>query len=330
MAELLSVVVPVYREAGTLVELRDRIAAVVDALVPPLNLEIIFVNDGSIDDSLTVLYSLVGEDPRTALVDLSRNFGHQIAVTAGLDHASGDAAVIIDADLQDPPEVIAPMVDAWRGGADVVFGVRIQRQGETRMKRLTASLFYRLLRRLSDADIPVDSGDFRLVSRRVLEVLGEAREEGRYLRGLIAWAGFRQVPLPYARAPRGAGESGYTLRKLLRLASAGIVGFSEKPLRLALQLGAAVVLLSAALLGWIVALRIVRPNDVVPGFAALMSAILFLGGVQLLCLGVAGEYIGQIIREVRRRPLYVVRERVNLPPAATIGGRPDSPRQEPA
>lgn len=302
----LSVVVPVYRERDSLDELYRRTMAALSSMPEPPMVEMIFVSDGSTDGSVDVIRALCSQDDRVKLVELSRNFGHQIAVTAGLDHANGDAAVVIDADLQDPPEVIPRMVQAWRNGADVAYGVRTVRHGESVAKRATAKLFYRLLRWLSDAELPLDSADFRLIGKPVLDVLAQAREEGRYLRGLVAWAGFSQVAIPYERDPRGAGESGYTLSKLLRLASSGIVGFSERPLRMTLQVGFVITLSASLFSFWIVIWRLLNPNAD-PGFAALMVAVLFLGGVQMLFLGVVGAYVGQILREVRGRPLYVVR-----------------------
>jgi dolichol-phosphate mannosyltransferase len=308
---LLSVVCPVYFDEDGIAELYQRLSAAVLAISPPVDHELVFVNDGSTDASLERLKALT-TDPRVRVIDLSRNFGHQLAITAGMDHARGDAVVVIDSDLQDPPEVIADMVEKWREGYRVVYGVRTHRSGETRWKLFTAKTFYRLVNRLSDTALPLDSGDFRLLDRQVVEVLREMREENRYVRGLVAWAGFRQYALPYQRDARFAGESGYTLRKQLQLAVNAVTSFSEKPLRLALQLGALVTSATALVALWIIVATLLQPERTVPGFGSLMVAILFFGGVQLLCLGAIGEYLGRVYREVKSRPLYIVAERVGF------------------
>lgn len=301
---LVSVVCPVYFEEDVIDELYRRLKAALAAVEPPVEHELVFVNDGSTDRSLERLLALT-DDPAVRVLDLSRNFGHQLAITAGMDHAAGDAVVVIDADLQDPPEVIGEMVARWREGYQVVYGVRTERAGETRWKRATAKAFYRLVNRLSDTELPLDTGDFRLLDRQVVDVLMQMREGSRYVRGLVAWTGFDQCPLPYEREARAAGESHYTARKMLQLAANGLTSFSEKPLRLALQVGTAITTLTSLFALWIV-FSTLRERTV-PGFAALMVAILFFGGVQLLSLGVVGEYVGRVYREVKQRPLYIVR-----------------------
>lgn len=310
-AKLISVVVPVYCEQEVLPEFYRRTHAMLAALPDGLSHELIFVNDGSTDRSLDVLTELQSKDPAVRIVDLSRNFGHQKAITAGIDHATGDAVVLIDADLQDPPEVIPQMIEQWRQGAHVVYGVRKRRPGESGFKLATAWAFYRLLNKLSDIRLPTDSGDFRLMDRLVVDALHEIREENRYLRGLIAWLGFTQIALPYDRDVRTAGESKYPLFKMMRLAVDGITGFSERPLRFATFLGFCVMAASALLTIWAVIARFVYP-DTQRGWASLMVAILFLGGTQLLSVGILGEYIGRIYRESKRRPLYVVKKKIGI------------------
>lgn len=310
-ANVVSVVVPVYCEQEVLPEFYRRAHAMLVGLPAGMGHELIFVNDGSTDKTMDVLMEIQAKDPAVRIVDLSRNFGHQKAITAGIDHASGDVVVLIDADLQDPPEVIPQMLERWRQGAHVVYGVRNRRPGESGFKLATAWAFYRLLNKLSSIHLPEDSGDFRLMDRLVVDALHEIREENRYLRGLIAWLGFTQVALPYDRDVRHAGESKYPLLKMMRLAVDGITGFSERPLRFATFLGFCVVATSAILTVWAIVSRFLYP-DTQRGWASLMVAILFLGGTQLLSVGILGEYIGRIYKESKRRPLYVVKKRVGM------------------
>ncbi len=307
--KLISVVVPVYCEQEVLPEFYRRMHAVLAALPAGITHELIFVNDGSKDKTLEILEDLTKTDSAVRVLDLSRNFGHQKAITAGIDYARGDAVVLIDADLQDPPEVIPQMIDAWRQGAHVVYGVRRRRPGESSFKLATAWLFYRMINRLSDVTLPQDAGDFRLMDRLVVDALKGIREDNRYLRGLIAWLGFTQQALPYDRDARYAGESKYPLFKMMRLAVDGMTGFSERPLRLATFLGFGVVIASALLTIWAVIARFIYP-DTQRGWASLMVAILFLGGTQLLSVGILGEYIGRIYREAKHRPLYVVKKQI--------------------
>lgn len=298
----ISIVVPVYNEEPTLDALVSR---VVDVLEPAGDsFELVLVDDGSRDGSWDRMCALASRDRRLVLVRLSRNFGHQIAVTAGIDAARGQAVVLMDADLQDPPEVVPEMIARWREGFDVVYGRRTHRHGESLFKRATAAVFYRLIRRLTNIDIPEDTGDFRLMSRRVVEVLKQLRERNRFVRGMVAWIGYRQTAVEYERAERVAGETKYPLRKMLRFAADAIVSFSYAPLRVSTGLGLVVSALSF-IYGVYAGLARVFNWDVVQGWASLMVAIAFIGGVQLVCVGIIGEYVGRIYDEVKRRPLYV-------------------------
>jgi glycosyltransferase involved in cell wall biosynthesis len=308
---LLSIVVPCYNEEAVIAETIQRLSRFGQE-INELELEFIFVDDGSQDATRSLLRQHASQDARIRIVSFARNFGHQIAVTAGIDCARGDAVVLIDADLQDPPEAIHGMLKLWREGFDVVYGTRTDRPGESAFKRLTATGFYRLLNRLSDVPIPLDTGDFRLMSRRVVDTLKAMPEQDRFVRGMVSWAGFKQVALPYQRAKRFAGESKYPLSKMLRFASDGIMSFSAKPLQLAMAMGMGASLL--ALLGIFYALFLrIFTNIWVEGWTALIIAVLFLGGVQLICIGILGEYIGRIYKESKQRPLYVVQEYEGFP-----------------
>jgi polyisoprenyl-phosphate glycosyltransferase len=309
---LVSVVGPVMNESDGIRLFYERTTAAMEAIQPPVRHELVLVDDGSTDDSVEVMEKLCADDPRVRLLVLSRDFGHQVAITAGIDNADGDAVVVIDSDLQDPPEVIAEMVQRWREGYKVVYGVRAERAGESRFKLLTAKVFYRLVNRLSDVDLPLDSGDFRLMDRQVVQALREIREENRYIRGLVSWVGFRQCAVEYQRDARFAGTTKFTVRRMLKFALDGITSFSEKPLRLAIQLGAVTTLAALVLALWIAGAKILRPENALPGFASLMIVTLFFGGVQLLSIGLLGEYVGRIYREAKRRPLYLVAERQNF------------------
>lgn len=306
--QLVSVVVPVFNEDATVREMHHRLASVFDTL-PDVDCELIFVDDGSRDRSLDLLLEIAADDERLQVIGLSRNFGHQAAITAGIDHASGDAVILIDGDLQDPPEVIPEMIDRWREGADVVYGARIARKGESAFKRGTAKAFYRAIGRLSDTPLPVDAGDFRLLDRAVADVLRDMREETRYLRGMVAWAGFRQEALPYERDERFAGATKYSLRKMIKLGLDGLASFSGRPLVIAAELGAIITVGAFIYLLWIVASRLADPHSVVAGWTSVLVAILFLGGVQLLSIGILGVYVGRVFGETKRRPLYVVARR---------------------
>lgn len=302
---VLSVVAPVFNEEPILPELYRRLRETLDAIGEPW--EIVFVNDGSRDRSLDIMRELHRQDPRVHVVSFSRNFGHQIAITAGLDYAQGDAVIIIDADLQDPPATIAEMVKKWREGYDIVYAVRAQRKGESWFKLFTAHLFYRLINRITGVKIPVDTGDFRLMDRRAVEAMRSLREHHRFMRGLSAWIGFRQVGIEYVREERYAGQTKYPFRKMLRFALDGITAFSYLPLQLATYLG--FIIAGLSLVG-IVATIILRlsGSQAFYGQASTLVMVMFLGGIQLISLGIIGEYLGRIYDEVKRRPLYLVQE----------------------
>ncbi|MFN2597638.1 MAG: glycosyltransferase family 2 protein [Pyrinomonadaceae bacterium] len=309
-ATLVSVVVPCYDEEPVLTPTHAALARAL-SVIEGAAFEIVYVNDGSRDRTLEVLRELQRADARVRVVSLSRNFGHQLAVSAGIEHAAGACVVVIDADLQDPPEVIPEMFALWREGYHVVYGVRAEREGETAFKTWTARLFYRLINRLSHVEMPLDAGDFRLMDRRVVEVLLSMPERDRYLRGMVSWIGFRQIAVVYRRAARRAGRSKYPLAKMVRFAADGLLSFSLTPLRLAIWTGFAAILIAFAGILWAVLLRLFT-NDWVKGWASLFTAVSFLGGVQLVTLGIIGEYIGRIYAEVKRRPLYVVAERLGF------------------
>jgi dolichol-phosphate mannosyltransferase len=312
-----SFVVPILNEREALDELYRRLVPVLEALDGPA--EVVLVDDGSTDGSYATMLALHERDKRFKLVRLSRNFGHQLALTAGMDHARGRAVVVMDADLQDPPEVALELAKRWREGYAVVYAVRDKRIGETRLKLWTAKAFYRLLRRLTEIDVPGDAGDFRLIDRRAMDAMTSMREHSRYLRGMSAWVGFDQTGVRYVRDGRYAGRTKYSLRKMVRFALEGIVSFSDAPLRLVLNLG---FLVSAFAFVVGIAAIVVKLADVytVPGWASIVVVLAFLGGVQLTVMGVIGEYVAQIHKEVKRRPLYLVRDLVGV----DEGDAPDS------
>ncbi len=305
-----SIVVPCFDEEDVIEATCERLRAVLDAQ-DGLDYELVFVDDGSRDATRSILRGLAGSDPRVRVLGLSRNFGHQNALTAGLVRARGDLVVTIDADLQDPPELIPRMIEDWRGGSDVVYAVRTVRDGETRFKRWTASLFYRLINRLSDVSIPLDAGDFRLMDRRVVDALLAMPESNRFVRGMVAWVGYRQSMVPYGRAPRAAGVTKYPLFRMLRFAVDGVTSFSMVPLRLATWMGFIVSAIAAAGVLYAVVARLLT-RAWVPGWAALFVAVSFLGGVQLIFLGILGEYVGRLYAEAKRRPLYIVEDAVGF------------------
>jgi glycosyltransferase involved in cell wall biosynthesis len=307
---LLSVVVPCFNEEQALPETSRRLLAVLGQT--PLRFEIIYVDDGSTDSTPHILRELARQDDCLRVVRFSRNFGHQMAITAGLEHSSGDAVVVIDADLQDPPELILEFIQKWMDGYDVVYGVREQREGETPFKRGSAKLFYRCIDRLSDTPIPVDAGDFRLMDRCVVDALLAMPERDRFVRGMVSWLGFSQVAVPFRRAARKAGVTKFSLFRMLRFAMDGIFSFSIVPLRLATWTGFAASAMSVvgiliAVVEWIVGVP-----GLVKGWTSMVTAILFIGGVQLICIGIIGEYVGRIYGESKRRPLYVLRERIGF------------------
>ena len=304
---MLSVVAPVFNEEKVLAEFHRRAAAALKGI----DHELILVDDGSSDASPRILREIAAADPRVRVIELSRNFGHQAALSAGLDHARGNAVVSLDSDLQDPPETIPKMVARWRDGADVVYAVRRSRGGEGRFKLASASGFYRVFGRLARMDAEASSGDFRLLDRRAVDVLKAMPERNRFLRGMTVWVGFTQTAVPYDRDPRHAGETKFTLRRMLRFSVDAITSFSNVPLQLATLLGFTFSLV--AFLGIPVAIGMRIAGEFVPGVASVLLAVLLLGGIQLITLGIVGEYIGRIYEEVKGRPLYVVREEIAGP-----------------
>ncbi|MEO8459102.1 MAG: glycosyltransferase family 2 protein [Dokdonella sp.] len=306
----LTVVVPAYNESESLRMFHQRVAEVLDTLAqPPFNLEcsVLYVDDGSRDDTWNLMCSLRDADTRVATVRLSRNFGKELALTAGLDYADADAVVVIDADLQDPPELIPTFVEHWREGFDVVYGTRATRAGESAIKKTTSAVFYRVMENLSHTPIPRDTGDFRLLSRRALDALKRVRERQRFMKGLFAWVGFRQKAIVYHRDPRFAGETKWNYWRLWNFAIEGITSFSSAPLKLATYVGFATSLLAFLFALWVLGKALLR-GDSVQGYPSLMLVILFLGGVQLMALGVIGEYLGRMYVESKQRPLYLIDE----------------------
>ena len=299
----LSVVVPMYNEEEVLSEFHRRLVSVVEHL--PCSCEIVYVNDGSTDGTLSTLTGLHANDSRVAIVNLSRNFGKEIALTAGLDHAQGDAVVVIDADLQDPPELIPDLIKHWLDGFDVVYARRTHRDGEGWLKKATAHGFYRLIRGVSRVDIPEDTGDFRLLSRRAVDALLKLREQHRFMKGLFAWVGFAHKAVPYRRDARFAGESKWNYWRLWNFAIEGITSFSTAPLKIATYLGALVAFWAFIYAAWVI-YKTLMFGDPIRGYPSLMVVVLFLGGVQLMALGLIGEYVGRMFDETKRRPLYLL------------------------
>lgn len=304
----ISVIAPVFNEVESLPEFYRRVKTVLDGL--NLSWELLLVDDGSTDGSTELIRQLAREDSRVRALIFARNFGHQLAVTAGLDHCRGRAAIIIDSDLQDPPEVMADLIAKWQEGYEVVYAVRAEREGESWFKLFTASLFYRLIYRITDVKIPLDTGDFRLLDRQVVEVLKTMRERHRFLRGMSVWVGFRQTGVEYRRAARFAGQTKYPLRKMLKFAFDAITSFSYLPLQIATYLGFAAASLSIIAIPIVIVLR-QSGMQAFLGQATTLIAVLFLGGVQLISLGILGEYIGRLYDEAKGRPLYILREESN-------------------
>ena len=307
----LSIVVPCFNEVDCLRQLHDRVTAAARERFSD-DYELVLVNDHSNDGSWELMRGMAAEDPRIVAANLSRNHGHQLALTAGLDLCCGDLILVIDADLQDPPELLAPMLDLMnREQADVVYGVRSSRSGETRFKRATAHGFYRLLSRATEVDIPLDAGDFRLISRRALNVLLAMPEQARFIRGMVAWIGFRQLPFPYHRDERFAGVTKYPLRKMIRFALDALTGFSSAPLKLASQAGlllslGSLLIFAYIMIGWL-------RGGTVPGWTSLMLVVVVLGAVQMFVLGLMGEYIGRLYSQAKQRPLYIVQDIIGAP-----------------
>lgn len=301
--QTLAVVVPAYNEGEGLRVFHDRLAAVLDAV--DLDSRVVYVDDGSRDDTWQVMQSLAARDGRVTTLRLSRNFGKELALTAGLDYADADAVIVIDADLQDPPEVIPQFIERWREGYDVVYGTRGERAGESWVKKATAAMFYRVIGRISTTPIPADTGDFRLLGRRAHVALKGLRERHRFMKGLFAWVGFRQCALVYQRDPRHAGESKFNYWKLWNFALEGITSFSAAPLKLATYVGVLTALVAFLFGIWVVA-KAALFGDAVRGYPSLMAVMLFLGGLQLLALGIIGEYLGRLFMEAKQRPLYLL------------------------
>ncbi len=300
---LLSVVVPCFNEQEVIAITHETLSRVLHDLVAEY--EIIYVDDGSRDRTLEILHDIVRDDPRSRMLSFARNFGHASAVSAGLEFCAGSAVVIIDADLQDPPEVIGQMLQQWTAGADVVYGVRTERDGETWFKQRTAAVFYRILNRMSETPIPLDTGDFRLMDRRVVDVLRAMPEQDRFIRGMVSWIGFRQVPVEYRRHARVAGTTKYPLRKMIRFAVTGLLSFSSAPLRMATWAGFSAALVALAGIAYALLSKLIF-RTAVPGWAATFVAVMFVSGVQLICTGIIGEYIARVYIQIKGRPLYVV------------------------
>ncbi len=322
---LLSVVVPAYNEEAVLEEFHGRLKAVLDAL--PCEKEILYVNDGSRDRTLTLLEEMHAADPCVGAINLSRNFGKEAAMTAGLDLAKGDAVVVIDADLQDPPELIAEFFRIWREeGYDVVYATRKSRAGETWVKRATASAFYWLMSKISEVEIPRDTGDFRLMSRRAVDALKQLREHHRFMKGLFAWVGYPSKAVLYERDPRFAGETKWNYLKLWNFSLEGITGFTIAPLKIATYLGLLASIFSAILGARIILQTLLFGADV-PGYPSLFTAVVFFGGVQLFFLGVIGEYLGRVFNEAKKRPLYLVQEHLEAKPAKAPAKAPSKDKK---
>jgi dolichol-phosphate mannosyltransferase len=303
-----SVVVPVYNEEPVVLETYKRLKQVMDSVNETY--EIIFINDGSRDKTAFIISEICETDKNIKLLDFSRNFGHQVAITAGMDYTEGDAIIVIDADLQDPPEVIPKMIEKWKEGYDVVYGKRIERKGDTFFKKFTAAAFYRLLKRMTDVDIPVDTGDFRLIDRKVCNALAQIPERSRYVRGLISWLGFKQTGLEFSRDKRFAGETKYPLKKMLKFAFDAITSFSYKPLKLATYVGTLISIVGFIYLLVVIIQAILGSTQ--PGWASIIAVNLVFNGIVLVILGIIGEYIGRIYDEAKGRPLYIIKQLRNF------------------
>jgi len=319
--EVCSVVIPVFNEEESLESLYHRLSRVLKTLFK--DYEIIFVDDGSTDNSLKLINEFRETDERIKIIIFSRNFGHQIAITAGIDYTCGGVVIVMDADLQDPPEVIPQLVEKWKEGYDTIYAIRESRKDPV-LKRAIAFAFYRILQRMSDIDIPVDAGDFRLMNREVVDILKAMPERNRFVRGLASWVGFRQSSIRYARDRRYTGKSKYTLWKLAKLAFDGVTSFSRFPLRLATYLGLVVSLVSFVYTAKII-IDTLLFGRIVPGWTSLMAAVLFLGGVQLVVIGIVGGYIGRVYVEVQQRPLYLIKEKIGF--AEASGGKESRPKK---
>ena len=310
MKPVLSVVVPVYNEEEVLAESYRRLTAAIAAIGEPY--ELIFINDGSRDKTPAILSALCESDSHVRVLDFSRNFGHQPAITAGMDYAQGNAIVVIDADLQDPPEVIAKMFAKWREGFDVVYGKRLKRDGESLFKKLSAKIYYRLLYSMTSVEMPVDTGDFRLIDRKVCDAMKSLGERNRYVRGLVSWVGFKQTAVEFNREKRFAGETKYPLKRMIKLAMDGIMSFSYKPLKFASGIGVTMSLFSFIYLIVIICQKLFTATTV-QGWASTTAILVFTQGIVLMMLGIIGEYMGRIFDEIKGRPIYIVREAMGYP-----------------
>jgi polyisoprenyl-phosphate glycosyltransferase len=325
----ISFVFPIYNEQATIPTLYERMRAVTDPLGERYDVDFVFVDDGSKDDSLSLLLGLRANDPRVAVYSFARNYGHQTAITAGVDVTDADAVIVMDSDLQDPPEVSVELIRAWEEGADVVYAQRRSRQ-DSAFKRLTAHAFYWTLSRLAAIDIPRNTGDFRLMDRKVVDQLRRYREHDRFVRGLVAYIGFTQVAVPFDRDARFAGQTGYPLRKMLRLAGDGIFGFSTLPLRFISRAGSVLALLSFLWVVYLVITRLVSPDTLVEGWTFVVAGMFLLGGIQMMMLGILGSYIGRIYIETQNRPLYAFRgEWAGDEPSPAQPGQRSASREEP-
>jgi dolichol-phosphate mannosyltransferase len=305
----LSVIVPLFNEELVIGKMYETLSSV---LQNRMDYEVIMVNDGSKDGTLKLAKEICNRDPRIKLISFSRNFGHQSAITSGLDRARGEIIVVIDADLQDPPGVILDMIEKWKQGYHVVFGVRKNRKGESLFKLITASIFYKILRKMTSVDIPVDAGDFRLMDRRVVDQLKQMREKSRFVRGMVSWVGFKQTEIEYVRETRFAGETKYPFNKMLKFAIDGILSFSQIPLKFSGIFGFLCSIVSFLMVIYGLVSKFIYPESTVPGWTSIFIAILFIGGVQLITIGVLGEYIGRIYEETKGRPIYIVDEEINF------------------
>lgn len=311
--EKISIIVPLYNEEQVIDEFCSRVNQVADTIESRwgIDSEIILINDGSSDNTLTFAKLLAGDNSRLKIISLSRNFGHQSGVTAGLDHATGSAAVIIDADLQDPPELILDMITKWKDGFQVIYGKRKERKGESIFKKLTAKLFYRMLNSISEIDIPNDTGDFRLIDRVVIDALKSMPERNRYIRGLVSWSGFKQSAIEYSRDERYAGSTKYSLNKMIKFALNGVTSFSSAPLIVAMYMGFIITAISSIFILWILYTKLFT-DQAIQGWASQLTAIVLFGGVQLISTGVIGLYISRVLDEVKQRPQYIICEKVNF------------------
>jgi glycosyltransferase involved in cell wall biosynthesis len=309
--ELLSVIVPCFNEEEVIEETYKRLTNVLKE--NHINYEILFINDGSIDKTLEILTNIAKNDPKIKIISFSRNFGHQSAVSAGIHHCNGDYAVIIDADLQDPPEVIPELLSlAKKEQANVVYGVRKKRKGETFFKRFTAWAFYKIINLLSDVPLPENTGDFRLIDKKVIDAFNQLPEKNKYIRGLISWIGFKQIPYYYVREPRFAGETKYPLSKMIKFATTALLYFTRKPLKLATTMGFMSIVVGLLLTIYVFLSLFLKPQQTVSGWASTIIIIIFFGGVQLLTIGVMGEYIGSIFDEIKNRPMYIIDKTYNI------------------